>query len=124
MGDSASARTRVNRGPRLIIICGLPGAGKTTLAKELERDLQAVRFCPDEWMEEFAIDRWDEPRRAKIEAFQWKLGQRLLELGQTIIIEWGTWGRSERDALRLGASAWERQSNYITSLRPSRSFLK
>ena len=77
-------------GPRLIIICGLPGAGKTTLAKELERHLQAVRFCPDEWMEEFAIDLWDEPRRTKIEAFQWKLGQRLLELGQTIIIEWGT----------------------------------
>src|ERR1700720_55165 len=92
-------------GPRLIIICGLPGAGKTTLAKELERNLQAVRFCPDEWMAEFAIDVWDEPRRTKIEASQWKLGQRLLELGQTIIIEWGTWGRSERDALRMGAKA-------------------
>jgi Kef-type K+ transport system membrane component KefB len=30
------------------------------------------------------MDVWDEPRRTKIEAFQWKLGQRLLELGQTI----------------------------------------
>src|SRR5262245_58507741 len=43
--------------------------------------------------------------RGKIEALQWKLGQRLLVLGLTVIIEWGTWGRSERDALRLGARA-------------------
>jgi len=26
-------------------------------------------------------------------------------LGQVVIIEWGTWGRSERNALRLGARA-------------------
>src|SRR5437879_13217421 len=43
--------------------------------------------------------------RAKIEALQWKLAQDLLPRGLTVIIEWGTWGRSERDALRLGARA-------------------
>jgi predicted kinase len=92
-------------GPRLIIVCGLPGAGKTAHAKQLERTLRAVRFCPDEWMEELAIGVWEQARRAKIEAFQWKLGQQLLALGLTVVIEWGTWGRSERDALRLGARA-------------------
>ena len=90
---------------RLIIICGLPGSGKTTLAKRLESELGAIRFCPDEWMEAMMIDIWDEARRAKIEAFQWKLGQQLLSLGQTIIIEWGTWAKSERDQLRQGARA-------------------
>jgi predicted kinase len=89
----------------LIIVCGLPGAGKTALAKELEHNLRAVRLCPDEWMKELAIDPWDEARRTKIEAFQWKLGQQLLQLGQTIVIEWGTWARAERDALRSGARA-------------------
>ena len=37
-------------GPRLIIVCGLPGSGKTTLAKALENRLRAVRFSPDDWM--------------------------------------------------------------------------
>src|SRR5690242_9602139 len=90
---------------RLIIVCGLPGSGKTTVARELQRKLDAVRFCPDEWMAALSIDIYDEDARAKVEALQWKVGQELLALGLTIIIEWGTWGRSERDALRLGARA-------------------
>jgi predicted kinase len=92
-------------GARLILVCGLPGAGKTTLAKELEARLRAVRFCADEWMDALAMDLYDEKRRGQIEALQWKLGRELLARGLIVIIEWGTWGRAERDALRLGARA-------------------
>ena len=92
-------------GPRLIIVCGLPGAGKTTVAKAFESRLHAIRFSPDEWMDALSLDILDEDRRAKIEALQWKFSQELLEHGLTAIIEWGTWGRSERDTLRLGARA-------------------
>ena len=56
-------------------------------------------------MEMLSLDLYDEERRAKIEALQWKLSQELLARGSTVVIEWGIWGRSERDALRLGARA-------------------
>ena len=90
-------------GGKLIIVCGLPGSGKTTYARQLEDNLRAIRFCPDEWMDALSLDIWDEASRAKIETLQWQFGQQLLTHGLTIIIEWGTWGRSERDALRLRA---------------------
>jgi predicted kinase len=90
---------------RLIILCGLPGSGKTTVAKALQAKLHAVRFAPDEWMKALSLDLYDQQRRAEIEELQWKLGQQFLQLGGIIIIEWGTWGRSERDRLRLGARA-------------------
>ena len=90
-------------GPRLIIVCGLPGSGKTTWAKTLESKLHAIRFSPDEWMDALAINLWQEETRTRIEGLQWELAQQLLALGLTIIIEWGTWGRSERDGLRVRA---------------------
>jgi predicted kinase len=92
-------------GPRLIIVCGLPGSGKTTRAKVLESRLRAIRFSPDDWMDALSLDIYDEESRGKIEALQWKLAKQLLPLGLVVIIEWGTWGRAERDSLRLGARA-------------------
>jgi len=83
--------------PKLIIVCGLPGSGKTTCARDLEKQLGGVRFSPDEWMTALSLDLWDEARRAKIEAVQWRLAQTLLTLGATAILEWGDVGtRGER----------------------------
>ncbi|MBV8438375.1 MAG: AAA family ATPase [Silvibacterium sp.] len=95
----------MEHGPRLIIVCGLPGSGKTTHALNLERQVHAVRLSADDWMKDLSIDLYDEAMRGKIEALQWKLARELLSHGLTVVIEWGTWGRSERDNLRVGARA-------------------
>ncbi len=84
-------------------MCGLPGSGKTTCAKALEEREQGIRFSPDEWMDALSINLHDEQVRSRIEDMQWHFCQQLLSHGLTIIIEWGTWGKWERDALRTEA---------------------
>lgn len=91
--------------PKLYIICGLPGSGKTTLAKQIVKETPAVRLCPDEWMEDMDISLWDSDYRYKLEKRLWKLGQELLRLGQSVVIEFGSWAKSERDEILLGGRA-------------------
>jgi hypothetical protein len=95
---------------RLVIICGLPGSGKTTLARGLERARPGVRLCPDEWMEQLSVDLFDSDARGRVERMQWQLAQRLLELGLTVLIEWG-----HGAATSATCCAWERER----SARPS-----
>jgi predicted kinase len=89
----------------LFIICGLPGAGKTTLAKRIENSLSAVRISADDWMKALSINLYAEEQRAKIEALQWELARRLLSVRQNVVIEWGAWGKRERDGFRTEARA-------------------
>ncbi|MCY7400920.1 MAG: AAA family ATPase [Nocardioides sp.] len=89
----------------LIVVSGLPGSGKTTEARKLEAARPGVRFCPDEWMTSLDASLWDGELRARVESLQWSMARGLLRAGGTAIIEWGTWGRDERERLRTEAAA-------------------
>lgn len=82
---------------KVILICGLPGSGKTTLAGELTETLGAVRFSPDEWMTDMKVSLWDSQAREAMEQRLWQLAQTIALQGGTVILENGFWTKSERD---------------------------
>lgn len=90
---------------RLVLICGLPASGKSTLARALAAKISAVRLDTDEWATQLGADLWDDEFRVLLERQLWVLSQDLLNRGQSVILEWGHWARAERDEKRLGARA-------------------
>jgi len=105
-------------GPRpgraiVYLIVGLPGAGKTTRAKELEISAPALRLTPDEW--QIMLFGRDNPpdKRDLVEGKLVQLGMRAAELGTNVVFDFGFWGKDERSALRWIASAVGARSHVV-----------
>ena len=88
---------------RLILTCGLPGAGKTKLATQLAVDRGAVRLTKDEWLWALGSTPWDKRTREKIEHELWRLAQEILRFGVSVVLDLGLWARIERDEMRSAA---------------------
>ncbi|MCU1485395.1 MAG: ATP-binding protein [Actinomycetia bacterium] len=88
---------------RLVLTCGLPGAGKTTLATQLAAELGAVRLTKDEWQWALGSTPWDTTVGAKVEAQLWRLAQEILRLRLSVVLDFGLWSRTERDEIRATA---------------------
>jgi predicted kinase len=88
---------------RLILTCGLPGAGKTELARQLAADRSAVRLTKDEWIWALGSSPWDRPTQEKVEHELWRLAQEVLRLGLSVVLDFGLWARIERDEMRTVA---------------------
>lgn len=86
--------------PKLYLICGLPGAGKTTRAIAIAKATGAIRLCPDEWLVAMGISLVDYAIRFRLQDHMLHHGETLLRAGVSVIVEFGSWSRYERDAIR------------------------
>ena len=87
----------------LLLTCGLPGVGKTALARRLAADRRALRLTKDEWLWALGSSPWDESANENMERELWRVAQELLSLGVSVVVDFGLWARVERDEIRQAA---------------------
>lgn len=96
--------------PTLYLMVGHVGAGKSTAAKQLQREVGALRLTPDEWMMPLFGHPDLQHERAILEGLLLRTAVDAIRLGTSVILDFGFWSREERAALhwlagRLGADA-------------------
>ena len=91
--------------PRLFVLAGMPGAGKSTLARRLAAAHEAVHLETDAWLSAQQLDLLDAPLRRRTERLLWAHAQELLRLGTSVVLDLGAWSRVERERYRRGARA-------------------
>ncbi len=93
----------------LHLMVGLPCSGKTTLAKQLAHQHNALRLTPDEWHTRLFGQDAESPehdaRHTAVEALQWEIAAEVLSRGVDVILDFGFWGRDERADFRSRATA-------------------
>jgi predicted kinase len=106
MSQSRQSRSqRAGSSPRpfgatLFLMVGLPGAGKTTRARELAAAHRALRLTPDEWMISLFAGTQPDGKRDVLEGLLITVCLQALRLGTSVVLDFGLWGRDERSALR------------------------
>jgi predicted kinase len=86
--------------PTLFLTVGLPGAGKTTRARELARELSILRLTPDDWMAPLFAHSDADGRRDILEGRMIWVAHEVLVSGSSVILDFGCWSPEERYAIR------------------------
>jgi predicted kinase len=91
--------------PTLFLTVGLPGAGKTTLAKQIADEWRILRLTPDEWMAPLFGDSDADGRRDILEGRMIWTAHEVLRSGASVILDFGCWSSDERYAIRAIAES-------------------
>lgn len=83
-------------GPTLVLFCGLPGSGKTTLARRLEVEGRGVRLSADAWQAALGVGHADTEFHGRLQRTLYEHALTLLRHGVDVILEDGLWTRAER----------------------------
>lgn len=86
--------------PTLHLTSGLPGVGKTTLARRLADEVGALRLTPDEWMAPLFGESEAQGRRDILEGRLIWVAHQVLLSGSSVILDFGCWSPEERYAIR------------------------
>ena len=85
---------------KLYLVCGLPGAGKTTRSRQIVASVGGVTLSADEWVLGLGMGLLDFAFRVKLQDCLLQHAGELLRHGVSVILEFGSWTQSERDAIR------------------------
>ena len=90
--------------PVLHLTTGLPGTGKTTLARQIEHRDNAIRLTPDEWMQPLFGESDAGGRRDILEGRLVWVAYRAALSASDAILDFGCWSPDERYAVRAIAA--------------------
>ncbi len=85
----------------LFMLCGLPGSGKTSLAKRLEAH-GALALSLDDWI---VARGTDDELSEEVAQEQWQIAAEALKAGRDVVLDWGFDSRQERGDIRARAAA-------------------
>jgi len=91
--------------PIAYVICGFIGAGKTTFARKLEKETNAIRITKDEWLikifgNKITSDKNFEEYDKNIIDLTRNFAFKILASGGDVIIDEGFWAKSQRDDMK------------------------
>lgn len=103
--------------PTLYLVCGLPGAGKTTRSRLIVDSVpRAVHLCADEWVQGLGMSLVDFEFRVRLQHCLLDHAATLLRQRLNVVVEFGSWSSEERESIR-GVAAREQATAELHFLK-------